>query len=121
MAIVTASRQMTEARREAGRAHESQLRYRLALAAIDIAINRLEEMNLEGRGGARPDGAARQAIERALEMVPLRTPDRPGWGTVQRALDGLFDVQEAMQIEHRLELRRANLTLEWRATRVEAT
>ena len=75
----------------------AQQRHRLRMAAVDLAIGRLERLNLRGCGSAPLDGSTARAIARSLTVVPEDARRRLARvDTVQGALDGLFDVQEAL-------------------------
>lgn len=74
------------------------MRHQLAMAASDRAIGRLEELNLRGCGTRVPDVETQAAIEHALAALPARGRVKvKRWRTVQQALDGMFDLQEALQ------------------------
>lgn len=97
-----AAREIREARREQAWQRAGDPDYRCAFAASDRAIARLEESNLQGRGGCRPDATTRAALDEVLALVPDAARRRAHrWRTVQQALDGLFDIQEALQAERR--------------------
>lgn len=87
-------------RSEAAARRSMAMRYRRAMVASDQAIGRLEELNLRGGGTRVPDVATRAAMDRALAALPAeaRRKIKP-WRTVQQALDGMFEVQEALQAE----------------------
>lgn len=92
--------EIARTRREDAARRSSAMRYRLALVASDRAIGRLEELNLRGGGTRAPDAGTLAAVERAMAGLPagVRGKVKP-WRTVQQALDGLFDLQEALQAE----------------------
>lgn len=73
-------------------------RHRFRMATVDLAIARLERLNLSGRGGGAPlDPTTARVIARSLTAIPEDARRRfAGPGTVQAALDGLFDVQAAL-------------------------
>lgn len=102
MGMMTAALEMGRYDREAAVRRSRAMRYQRAMAASDRAIGRLEDLNLRGRGKGVPDVATRAAIDDAVAALPAgaRASVRP-WRTVQEALDGMFDLQEALQAEGR--------------------
>lgn len=104
MGMSTAVLEIGRTRREDAARRSSAMRYRLAIVASDRAIGRLEELNLRGGGTRAPDAGTRAAVERAVAGLPaaMRGKVKP-WRTVQQALDGMFDLQEALQAERRRE------------------
>lgn len=104
MGMWTAALEIGRCRREAALRQSRALRYRSAMVASDRAIGRLEEANLRGAGRSVPDPVTQAAIDRALAALPAgaKAGVKP-WVTVQQALDGMFDLQEALQAERRRE------------------
>ena len=105
MGMMSAARETGRARSAATAGRSAAMRYWSAMAATDRALSLLEELNLRDRGRSEPDARVRAAIDRAAGMLPAEASAkvRP-WPTVQEALDGIFDVQEALFAKRRQEL-----------------
>jgi hypothetical protein len=71
--------------------------YRQMLAMTDAILTQLEQRNLAGQRDL--DGVLRRHIDRTLAELPPRARCRfPEARTVQRALDGIFEVQEELLV-----------------------
>jgi uncharacterized membrane protein YccC len=90
-----ATEDIDRAVREFGVRRARERRFRQQLAATDALLDLLERMNL--RGVEFLGAAAARRVARALETLPA--PLRPAIGPrtrVQRALDQIFEVQQAL-------------------------
>lgn len=75
--------------------HKIERSYRRMLAMTDGVLGGLERRNLSGQ--RELDEMMRREIARTLSCLPPDARDRfPAAKTVQQALDGIFDVQEAL-------------------------
>lgn len=82
---------------EALERHKQERSYRRMLAVTDGVLGRLEQRNLAGQHEL--DDVIRRDLARMLSILPNDARRRfPSASTVQQALDGIFDVQEALLI-----------------------
>jgi hypothetical protein len=72
-------------------------RHRQMMALTDIVVSRLEELNLADLGQSQPDVGTDALITNVLRAMPEEARvSFPGYGTVQQALDGFFEVQRIL-------------------------
>jgi hypothetical protein len=104
--ISRACAEIARSSHQADRRRRARLRFRSLIAPIDQAIERLEQFNLADRGGCPPDPETAATIRHALlPLAPeIRECFRAGQGTVQEAMDGLYSVEDALQVERYAEL-----------------
>ncbi|MBO0681549.1 MAG: hypothetical protein J2P45_00205 [Candidatus Dormibacteraeota bacterium] len=93
--LKAATNDIERAVREFEQVRARRLRFRRQLAATDQLLDLLERMNLNGVQYL--GGSAARRIERTLEVLPpeLRLHVNPRT-RVQRALDEVFEIQEAL-------------------------
>lgn len=72
-------------------------RHRRMMALTDLVVSRLEELNLADQGQSQPDVSTDTLITNVLRAMPEEARvSFPGYGTVQQALDGFFEVQRIL-------------------------
>lgn len=94
--MALANDQILQAWRGNLRRHSAEHACRMAIAATDSVLDRLEVRNLAGEGPRRLRKVDSDELEHLLEVVPARFRRRLRARSVQGALDTVLDMQEPL-------------------------